>query len=197
VRARGATTPRRLTPGSPGAFQALVALLAGGGTAIVPCDTMYGLVGRVPGTEAALRRIKGRGEQKAFLLLVPDVSWLPRVASALPPQRLARHWPGPLTVVLPARAGGTVAVRVPDSPFLLRLMEAVSCPLYSTSVNRAGQEPIAAVADMCREFEADVGMVRDAGDLPPGAPSTLVDTTTRPCRVLRQGALYVPAEDLA
>jgi len=186
----------RLLADRPGSFAALVAVLSRGGIAVAPGDTMYGLVGKAPETDAALRSVKGRGEDKPFLLLLRDASWLSRLTDAAVPPRLARHWPGPLTIILPSRQGGTVAVRVPDSPFLASLLEQVDAPLYSTSVNRAGQPPLTRIDAICAEFEADVDMVYDAGDAPPGPPSTLVDASVRPFRVARQGALEVPPEDL-
>jgi tRNA A37 threonylcarbamoyladenosine synthetase subunit TsaC/SUA5/YrdC len=76
-------------------------------------------------------------------------------------------------------------------------METIDRPLYSTSVNRAGREPLVEVAAMRREFEEEVDLIYDAGNLPPGPPSTLVDVTSRPFRVLRTGVLQIPPEELS
>jgi len=181
----------------PGSFDRLAQILARGGVAIVPCDTMYGIVGAAPETEGRIRNIKGRGESKPLLQLIAGASWVARMSDLPLPPALSRYWPGPLTIVFPAREGGTVALRMPDSPFLRSLLEAVARPLYSTSVNRTGEEPIYDVAAMQREFEQDVDLIFDAGNLPPGPPSTLVDITRRPYRVLRLGAVQIPPEELA
>jgi L-threonylcarbamoyladenylate synthase len=181
---------------SPNAFALLVDALSRGGVVIAPGDTMYGILGIAPQSEGRIRSLKGRGEDKPFLQLIPDQSWTGRLSDMQVPAGLSRHWPGPLTVVLPARAGGTVAVRVPDFPLLLKLLTAVGEPLYSTSVNRAGYAPLATVAAMREEFEKDVDLIYDAGDIPPGPPSTLVDATTVPARILRQGALPLTPADL-
>ena len=183
--------------GSPAAFASLVRILAAGGVAIAPGDTMYGLVGPAPEAEQRIRRIKGREADKPLLHLLGDPSWVSRLSDTPIPARLARHWPGPLTLVLRARAGGTVAIRVPDSQFLHDLLMALGKPLFSTSVNRAGAAPLGTVDEMRSEFEKDVDLIYDAGDQPPGAPSTLLDITGRPYRILRQGALRLSAEDLA
>jgi len=182
---------------SPDAFPALVRVLASGGVAIAPGDTMYGLVGVAPETGERIRGIKGRGEDKPFLRLLPDPSWVGKFSALAPPAGLMKYWPGPLTLVFPAHEGGTVALRVPDSRFLRDLLEAVGRPLYSTSVNRAGAAPLQTVVEMRREFEDAVDLIYDAGDLPPGPASTLVDVTSRPCKVLRPGALLLSPADLA
>ena len=158
---------------------------------------MYGLVGIAPDSGERIRDIKGRGEDKPFLRLLPDPSWVARFSPLTAPENLLKYWPGPLTLVFPAHEGGTVALRVPDSQFLRELLEAVGSPLYSTSVNRAGAAPLQSVEEMRREFEDLVDLIYDAGDLPSGPPSTLVDVTSRPCKVLRPGALLLSAEDLA
>ena len=180
----------------PGSFDRLAEALAGGQVAIIPCDTMYGIVGVAPDTEDRIRTIKGRGESKPFLQLVGEATWVTRVSDSPLPPSLSKYWPGPLTIVFPTRQGGTVALRLPDSLFLRRLLKAVGRPLYSTSVNRASEDPLVDVAAMRREFERDVDLIFDAGNLPPGPPSTLVDITVSPYRVLRLGAVQIPPEDL-
>jgi L-threonylcarbamoyladenylate synthase len=163
----------------------------------MPCDTIYGLVGSAPDTEARIRAIKGRGEDKPFLQLVADRSWVARVSPSEVPASLATHWPGPLTVILPALDGGTVAVRVPDSAFLRGILEAVGRPLLSTSVNRAGKPALWKIGEIVKEFESEVDLVIDGGDLPGVRPSTIVDATVVPYRVVRQGALELPGGKLS
>jgi L-threonylcarbamoyladenylate synthase len=178
------------------AFGTLVKSLSSGGVAIIPCDTMYGIVGVAPQTEERIRQIKGRGETKPFLQLIGSASWVSRFSDLALPPVLSKYWPGPLTLVFPHRAGGTVAVRLPDSLLLRRLLEAIGQPLYSTSVNKTGKPPLVEVAAMKQEFERDVDLIFDAGNLPPGPPSTLVDITNRPYRVLRAGVVQIPEAEL-
>jgi L-threonylcarbamoyladenylate synthase len=184
-----------IAAGSPEALPKLQVILGNGGVAVVPCDTIYGLVGIAPDTEARIRAIKGRGEDKPFLQLVADSEGASRIAFPAPP-RLAKYWPGPLTIILPAYAGGTIALRVPDSEFLRGLIQSIGRSLYSTSVNRAGQAPLWRIGEIVESFESAVELVLDAGDLPGASPSTMVDATSRPFRVVRQGSLVVPPEDL-
>jgi L-threonylcarbamoyladenylate synthase len=175
---------------------ALEKLLAAGGVAIIPCDTIYGIVGVDPETEARIRTIKGRGEDKPFLRIVDGAARARALTGHDVPERLARHWPGPLTLVLPAATGGTLAVRVPASEWLRGLVTGLGHPLISTSVNRAGRPALWRVRDIIAEFGAEVDLVLDGGDLPDALPSTIVDATARPYRIVRQGAFRVPPEDL-
>ncbi len=165
--------------------------------AIIPCDTIYGIVGVDPEAEHRIRALKGRGEDRPFLRLVADASWVRALTGADAPARLARYWPGPLTLVLPLSAGGTLALRVPAAAWLRELVAGLGRPLLSTSVNRSGHPSLWRVSDIEAEFGRDVDMVLDGGDLPDAQPSTIVDATVRPYRVLRQGALVVAADDLA
>jgi len=185
-----------LAAADPRSFPALVRILARGGVVIAPGDTMYGLVGIAPEAEQRLRGVKGRGEDKPFLCLIADASWIERISDMPMPSGLARYWPGPLTLVFPARAGGTAALRVPNHRFLQELLRALDRPLYSTSVNRTGGEPLRTMEEMRRELESDVDAIFDAGDQPSDAPSTLLDITRRPFAILRQGAVRLLPEDL-
>jgi L-threonylcarbamoyladenylate synthase len=169
-------------------------VLEAGGIAIVPCDTLYGLVGCVPDSAERLRLIKGRGEDKPFLILIPDVERCADFSPLPVPRELARFWPGPLTVILPGQGGATVALRVPDARFLRETMRETGRALYSTSVNRAGNPALWRMADIEAEFSRDVDLILSSGDLPGRLPSTIVDATARPLRIIRQGALELPGD---
>jgi len=170
----------------------LVKILSAGGVVIMPCDTIYGIVGRAPDTEKRIRAAKGRGETNPFLMLIESERDVGRLSDMELDRGVAALWPGPLTVVIQARAGGTVAVRVPSDQSLRRLIGRVGAPLYSTSVNRSGQPSLAIIAEIVREFEHRVDLIVDGGDIPGREPSTLLDVTTRPFRILREGACKVP-----
>jgi L-threonylcarbamoyladenylate synthase len=176
------------------AARTLALVLAGGGVAIIPHDTIYGIIGVVPETEARISRIKRRDPARPYLRLIASEAWLPRLAAAPLPPALRPFWPGPLTVVLPALGGGTVAVRVPADPWLRELLLALDRPVASTSVNIEGEEPLGRVDEILVHFESEVDLVVAGEDRPQGAPSTLLDVTSRPWRILRQGALVLPAD---
>ncbi|MCS7182834.1 MAG: Sua5/YciO/YrdC/YwlC family protein, partial [Thermoanaerobaculum sp.] len=111
--------------------------------------------------------------------------------------RLENLWPAPLTVVFPARrplpgSGNTVALRVPALHLLRRLLVQVG-PLTATSANRSG-EPPAQRPEELRELVPGLDLLLDGGTTTGGLPSTLVDATTTPPRLLRQGAFPPPAD---
>lgn len=178
-------------------------LLAAGGILALPTETFYALAAD-PYQPAALRRLyvlKGRAEEKPVLLLVADTEMARQVALEVPEtaQRLmARFWPGPLTLILPARGElpdlvtggtGTVGVRQPRQALVCRLLAALGLPLTGTSANRAGREPLTLAGDVAREFGGEIDLILDAGPCPGGQPSTIVDVTVSPPRLVRPGAI--------
>jgi L-threonylcarbamoyladenylate synthase len=177
------------------ASASLLRVLRNGGVAVIPCDTIYGLVGVAPGTETRISRIKQRDPSKPLLRLIESESWLGRYSTMALPPALRPFWPGPLTIVFPAIGGGTVALRVPADAWLRGVLVSLDRPLVSTSVNIEGDPPLGRIADIVSRFEAQVDIVVDDGDRIDASPSTLVDATSAPYRVLRQGALRLP-EDL-
>jgi L-threonylcarbamoyladenylate synthase len=180
----------------PRVIEAVSGVLKAEGIAIMPCDTMYGIVGAVPESERRIRLVKGRGEDKPFLQLIPDVSWIRSFSDTPISPKLLKYWPGPLTIVIRMRSGSTLAVRVPGSPLLIRLLKGLGKAIYSTSVNRAGKPPLARIEDIRAEFGGDVDLIVDAGDLAEGVASTIVDSTRQPAKILRQGSLIVRPADL-
>jgi L-threonylcarbamoyladenylate synthase len=171
--------------------QTILEVLKGGGVAILLCDTIYGIVGISPESEERIRDIKGRERNKPFILLIPDAGWLPRFTSTELPQTLQHIWPAKLTMILPHRKGGTLALRVPEDSSLRSIVKDLDRPLVSTSVNRGGEPPLNRIDEIIAEFESDVDLIVDSGDHEGGIPSTIVDVTTTPYRILRQGAVKI------
>jgi L-threonylcarbamoyladenylate synthase len=190
----------------PSLLQQAVSCLRDGGTLIYPTETFYGL-GVHYAHEAALlklHRIKERDASKPVLLLIPDVSWMRTLASAVPAPALTlagQFWPGPLTLVLRASAHistlitgdrGTVGMRISSNPVAAGLVKLFGDCITSTSANRAGESSPSTIRHISGQLLAFVDMVIDAGETPGGMPSTVLDITTTPFSVVREGA--VPAE---
>jgi L-threonylcarbamoyladenylate synthase len=165
-------------------------LLASGGVAILPTDTLYGFSGLVPTSDRAIRAIKGRGETKPFIRLLASPADISLHTDAVLPPELLKHWPGPLTIVVPLKATGTTAAfRVPADPWLRSLIARLGAPIYSTSVNRAGSPPFTDPEAMAAEFAKEVPLMVRAPRPLLGPPSTLVALTSTGYTVLRKGAL--------
>ncbi len=189
---------------------ALAGALARGGVALLPTDTLPGLHARADRPEAVARiaALKGRAEGKPLLLLCASAAQALELAGPLPAAAAGwarRCWPGPFTLVLPrgpAAAGladggsDTVACRVPDVAPLRALVAAAGGPLVSTSANRAGEAPAVGLPEAETLFGAGVDAVA-AGPWPGAAAgavaSALVDVTTWPPRLLREGPRPLPA----
>lgn len=174
-------------------------ILARGGVAAVPTETFYALAAD-PASEKGVSRvfeIKGRDDGKPLLVLVSSREDLARLGVEAAPRLLERFfgiWPAPLTVVLPlrtpiaaSRGSRTLAVRVPAGGTIRRLLDRVG-PLTGTSANRSGQPPISDPDELARRLGGDLDFLVDGGATPGGAPSTIVDATLDPPRVLRAGA---------
>jgi L-threonylcarbamoyladenylate synthase len=177
-------------------------LLRAGETIVVPTDTVYGVAAAALDAAAVLRlfAVKRRPLSQAIPLLIADVGDLDVVARSVPAaaRRLARLWPGALTLVVPAApqlppellAGGdTVAVRLPDHDWLRGLIRALGSPLATTSANVHGQPDPQTAEEAARQIGADVAWIGDGGPTPGPIPSTIVDCTGDALRVLRAGAL--------
>ena len=178
-------------------------LLQSGGLVAVPTETVYGLAGN--GLDSAvvenIYAVKGRPEQKPLSLMVPGPEALDRYSAAVPgaARYLAeRFWPGPLTLVLPARddipavvlAGGkTVGLRCPDHPLTLELLRALDIPLAAPSANPSGAASPKTAEEVLAYFDGRIDAVLDGGPCGLGRESTILDLSTVPYRILRQGAL--------
>jgi L-threonylcarbamoyladenylate synthase len=181
----------------------LSVVFARGGVAAVPTETFYGLAAD-PTNERGVSRvfeIKGRDDGNPLLVLFSDRAQLDALGVTAEAARLDRFleiWPAPLTVVLPLRSpiaassgGTTLAVRMPATPRLRELLSAVG-PLTGTSANRSGDSPLADPDAVERALGSDLDLVIDDGRTAGGEPSTLIDATREPFRVLRRGAFRWP-----
>jgi L-threonylcarbamoyladenylate synthase len=154
---------------------------------------------------ARLATAKGRPERKPLPLLAADREAVERVAvlDGDAARLAARFWPGPLTLVLPARPGlapevsagtGTVGIRVPSGEIARALARESGGAVVSTSANVAGGPPPVRAGDLDAALRARLDHVLDGGDTPGGLASTVVAVEGGTLRVLRAGA--VPAEAL-
>lgn len=172
-----------------------------------PTETVYGFGGGIDRESVdALVRLKSRPPAKPFLLLIAGSAMVDRLDLHLPSYAanwVARHWPGPLTLVLRGGEGrvpprlrgpeGGVAVRWTSHQGIARLIRAHGDAITSTSANRPGVPPAMTAAEIVSQWPDAIARgtlrVLDGGRLVPSAPSTVVDCTGRRPRVIRPGAI--------
>jgi L-threonylcarbamoyladenylate synthase len=186
----------------PSEIQALAERLNQGEVIAFPTETFYGLMARVD-RPAALRKvfaIKGRLPERALPVIASNKAVARLLWSACPPEALQlmdAFWPGPLTIVLPARlsvdmliTGGsdTVGVRVPGLAEARELAALAGGALVATSANPADEPP----ARSCDELDAYFGgevECWDAGEMPPSKGSTVLQMVDWPPLILREGEI--------
>ena len=184
-------------------LQQAVQVLSAGGIVACPTETFYALAADAL-QEAALQRlvkIKGRPADKALLVLVADPDMVREVADDIPPvaaQLMAHFWPGPLTLILPARAGlprpltgptRTIGVRQSGHPLARRLCQLYGRPLTGTSANLSGQAPFTRASQVQQELGELIELILTDSPCPGGLPSTILDVTAERPRLVRPGAI--------
>ncbi|OQY30123.1 MAG: threonylcarbamoyl-AMP synthase [Anaerolineaceae bacterium 4572_5.2] len=180
-------------------------LLRQGEVVTMPTDTVYGVGALAFNAEAVAKiyAVKERPADKAIPVFVASVDALGRVCSDVSPDilpLLEQCWPGALTIILPASPAlpgivtnysATVAVRIPNHPVALNLLALLKEPLAVTSANLSGQPPPSTPAEIKTQLEGRVPLILDDGPRPGGIPSTILDLTQSPPKILRQGAVQI------
>ncbi|MFM9108420.1 MAG: L-threonylcarbamoyladenylate synthase [Chloroflexota bacterium] len=199
--------PMILDPSAPRSIDWTAERIREGGVVSFPTDTVYALAASLAFPDALERiyDLKGRDEAKPLPVLLSAPARLRDVAAGVDDRLLDladRFWPGPLTIVLPARdglpaaatgrdaAGGrTVAVRVPDHFLAIEVIERAGGAVGSTSANRSGDPPARSAAEVLAQLPAGFDILLDGGVAPGGVPSTVVEAGPDGVRVLREGAI--------
>ncbi len=179
------------------------ALIARGGVVAFPTDTVYGLCCDLFNRQAIERiyEMKGRPARMPLIAMFAEAAQWSQVATALPDharELMQRWWPGPLTIILPARTdippetlggGTTIGMRIPDHPVALQLLRLAGRPLATTSANLSGQNAATTADAVAAQLGTRVDLILDGGDSPGGIASTVVDCTTMPPTILREGPI--------
>lgn len=185
----------------PQLFNILADILMHNGIAVLKCDTIYGIIGLLDNSEKRIAEIKQRNMDKPFVCLIADKEWVSEYAEINIPEKFKKYWPGPLTLIFPAKSGKTnrksIALRVPLDKFLIKLLKKIGKPLISSSVNIEGEKPLYKINDIIKNFEDKVDLIVDNGDLSPlNLASTLIDLHKKPYKILRQGELIIPDDEM-
>lgn len=182
-------------------------LLREGEIVAFPTDTVYG-VGANAFERWAVRQIfaiKQRRPDKALPVFIYQIDDLNQVARRVPNEAwlmLQKFWPGALTVVLSKNprlpddvtAGQeTVAVRIPDHATCLELVSRMGRPLAVTSANLSGQPTPTTAQGVAEQLGEELPLVLDGGPSPVPQPSTIIDLSISPPRLLRSGPISLAA----
>jgi L-threonylcarbamoyladenylate synthase len=179
-------------------------LITRGRLVAFPTETVYGL-GADAGNDRAVAAVFEAKKRPSFNPLIvhfADIESARRVVAfdARADALAAEFWPGPLTLVLPRRAGGrlsllvsagldTAAVRVPSHPVARALLQAADCPVAAPSANRSGSVSPTTAAHVLESLGGRIDAVLDGGRCAVGIESTVVDLSGAAAGLLRPGGV--------
>jgi len=168
---------------------------------IYPTDTIYGIGGN-PFDENVVKRIadiKGRDEKKQFIWLISDFENLMNYVDVNYETHLdflQKIWPAPVTVILHLNERtkaiinqDTIAVRIPQNDFCLKLLKEISRPLISTSVNRTRENPLNEIDKIVNIFLQDVDAIIFYSETTERKSSTIIDLTSKGPKLIREGSI--------
>lgn len=193
-----------LLPGNaPGTAKTAADILLSSGLVAIPTETVYGLAanGLDPEAVAKIFIAKGRPQDNPLILHVSEASEMERFCHHIPESayRLAEaFWPGPLTMVLPARdcvpkcttAGlSTVAIRCPDNDITRQIIRLAGVPLAAPSANLSGKPSTTTAQHVHHDHDGRIDAIVDGGPCRVGVESTIVDLSDGTPRLLRPGGI--------
>jgi tRNA threonylcarbamoyl adenosine modification protein (Sua5/YciO/YrdC/YwlC family) len=196
-------SPRRAAE----SFDDAIAALARGEVIVFPTETLYGLGADALNDRAVGKvfQLKGRNPTSPIPVLVADIAMLDMLVIAVPEtakKLIDTFWPGPLTVVLPARddiptplanANGGIGVRISSQSIASQLITHLGRPLTATSANPSGKEPACTVDEAKRYFSETIGIFIDGGPLQSKTGSTVVEVLNGKIRIIREGEVSAAA----
>jgi len=182
----------------------LIAIIKNGGVAVMPTDTIYGLVGQALNRQTVERlyRLKKRSPDKPYIILISsykDLAIFGIVPSAEIMVFLKKYWPGEVSVILPCpdkkwrylhRGTDQLAFRLPKSASLRQLLRQIG-PVVAPSANPQGLEPAQDIESAEKYFGAKVDGYYGRKKIVDNVPSTLVVFEKNKPKVLRQGKVKV------
>ena len=178
-------------------------IIKDGGLVAIPTETVYGL-GADGLSETAVAKIfaaKGRPQDNPLILHVADANEIEKFCHDIPDAAYVladAFWPGPLTMVLPARATvpkcttaglPTVAVRCPDNETTRQIIRLAGVPIAAPSANISGKPSTTTAQHVLHDHDGKIDAIVDGGACRVGVESTIVDLTEERPRLLRPGGI--------
>jgi tRNA threonylcarbamoyl adenosine modification protein (Sua5/YciO/YrdC/YwlC family) len=169
-------------------------LLQDGGLVIIPTETVYGIAANRLNKKTLdrLYEIKKRPKDKPFSMLIEEKSKIEEYATNIPIcayKLIDRFWPGPLTLILPAKDTGKIGLRMPDNEIALRIIREASVPIVCPSANISGSPAAINFQQAIKDLDGLVDFAIDTGRAVLGLESSVVDLTFEPLKILREGAI--------
>jgi len=166
-----------------------------GGLVVFPTETVYGIAADFANPKAMkrLREVKKRTKEKPFSILISQIGLISNYTSTTDPKLyklIDACWPGPLTVVVPAKEDGkTIGVRMPDHPIALKLVQDSQSTIVAPSANIEGNDPPSTCEQALKDLDGLVDIAVDGGTARIGVGSSVVDMTKEHPTVLREGVI--------
>ncbi|MDR1354603.1 MAG: threonylcarbamoyl-AMP synthase [Oscillospiraceae bacterium] len=187
-----------------GELDLISSLLHAGEAVVIPTETVYGLAANALDARAVenIFRIKGRPSDNPLIVHISDEKMLGGIVTEVPPaakKLMKRFWPGPLTLVLTKKnesipavvsAGlGTIAVRMPNHPVELAIIEHSKLPLAAPSANLSGYVSPTTAKHCVSDLAGRISLIVDGGSCVVGVESTVLFVAEKPYRILRSGII--------
>lgn len=191
----------------PGRYGEVAEVLTDDGIVVFPGESSYRLGVNVLSAKAVskLQQGKRRVQNKPALVFIHDKKGLEGLVGEIPDvaqQLMATFWPGPLTIrfdpgkALPSKvrkaltkATGRIGVRIPMAQVCADVVRSFGAPMLVSSANRSKKSGAQSLAQVRKNFGNVADLLIDAGDLPQGHPSTVVDVSPDGWKMIREGAL--------
>lgn len=180
----------------------LVEVLNKGGMAIIPTDTVYGIVCDALNEEAVrnVYNLKKREFNKPMIILVSDLEMLYKYTKDiknLENELISEYWPGPLTIIFKKKeclpdivtsSLDEIGVRLPDDADLIKLIKELNKPIIATSANISSEETITKIDQLDKEIIATVDYIKDGGVVNKSS-STIVKVIDNKIKIFREGSI--------
>lgn len=180
----------------------LVEVLNKGGMAIIPTDTVYGIVCDALNEEAVrnVYNLKKREFNKPMIILVSDLEMLYKYTKDiknLENELISEYWPGPLTIIFKKKeclpdivtsSLDEIGVRLPDDADLIKLIKELNKPIIATSANISSEETITKIDQLDKEIIATVDYIKDSGIVNKSS-STIVKVIDNKIKIIREGSI--------
>jgi len=174
-------------------------VLRKGGLVAFPTETVYGIAANSLDKKAIDRlcKIKKRPKNKPFSIHIAKLEELKKLGIILPGQAkriIYKFWPGPLTIVAFNKKKEKIGIRMPRNRIALALIHESGVPVVAPSANMSGKKPPTSAEEVLSGMKTLIDIILDGGVTELGKESTVLDVTTKPFKVLREGA--ISKEDL-